>query len=279
MMWRLGEPEHKHFGFLVCSLEYCFFQYNQIISTSKLPFHNPLLMKYYTAFGIFFFRLWKLFFHLIHLVDYFAHKLYLSNTHKLHESWLGVLYAWMNGYSTLLHNIAPGKYIVIKVEYGLQLCFKTFLKKSDRKKKTTKIIIKMLMVLDFKILSLWFLIKYWRYKTLTCENNWFLLVLVKSNFAPPTPFGSVSCFVVGVDLSNYNLNSVLIHKVSYSKEYQSYLMHKADTLSTCQRSFVSFYLLNNVLCVLYVYCCIRVYVYRGPQCRLAIKLNVFTLLK
>ena len=26
----------------------------------------------------------------------------------------------MNGYSTLLHNIAPGKYIVIKVEYGLQ---------------------------------------------------------------------------------------------------------------------------------------------------------------
>ena len=29
----------------------------------------------------------------------------------------------MNGYSTLLHNIAPGKYIAIKVEYGLQLHF------------------------------------------------------------------------------------------------------------------------------------------------------------
>ena len=44
---------------------------------------------------------------------------------------LGVLYAWMNGYSTVLHNIAPGKYIVIKVEYGLQH-FKIFLSKSDR---------------------------------------------------------------------------------------------------------------------------------------------------
>ena len=118
---------------LVCSLEYRFFQYNEIISISKLHFHNPLVMKYYNAFGIFFFRLWKLSFYLIHLVDYFAHKLYLSNTHKLHGSWLGVLYAWMNGYSTLLHNIAPGKYIVIKIEYGLQLRFKIFLKKSDRK--------------------------------------------------------------------------------------------------------------------------------------------------
>ena len=67
------------------------------------------------------------------LVDYFAHILYLSNTHKLHGHWLGVLYAWMNGYDTLLHNIAPGKYIVIKVEYGLQLHFKIFLNKSDRK--------------------------------------------------------------------------------------------------------------------------------------------------
>ena len=53
----------------------------------------------------------KLSFYYIHLVDYFAHILYLSNTHK-HR----VLYAWMNGHSTLLHNIAPGKYIVIKVE-------------------------------------------------------------------------------------------------------------------------------------------------------------------
>ena len=140
------------------------------------------------------------------MIDYFAHKLYISNTHKLHVSWLGVLYTWMNGYSTLIHNIAPGKYIVIKVEYGLQLRFKIFLKKSDRKIKTTKIIIKMLMVLNLKIRSLWFLIEYWWYITLTRENNWFLNVLVGSNFATPTPFGSVSCFVVGVDLSNYNLN-------------------------------------------------------------------------
>ena len=56
----------------------------------------------------------------------------------IHGSWLGVLYAWMNGYSTLLHNIAPGKYIVIKVEYELQLRFKIFLKKSDRKKQQQK---------------------------------------------------------------------------------------------------------------------------------------------
>ena len=56
----------------------------------------------------------------------------------------------MNDYSTLLHNNAPGKYIVIKVEYGLQLHFKIFLNKSDRKKTPTKIIIKMLMILDFK---------------------------------------------------------------------------------------------------------------------------------
>ena len=66
------------------------------------------------------------------MVDYFAHILYLSNTQKLHDPCLGVLYAWIDGYSTLLHNIAPGKYIVVKVEYGLQLHFKIFLNKSDR---------------------------------------------------------------------------------------------------------------------------------------------------
>ena len=40
----------------------------------------------------------------------------------------------MNWYGTLLHNIAPGKYIVIKVEFGLQLHYKKILNKSDRKK-------------------------------------------------------------------------------------------------------------------------------------------------
>ena len=49
------------------------------------------------------------------------------------ETIIGVLYAWMSGYNTMLHNIAHGKYIVIKVGYGLQLHFKTFLNKSDRK--------------------------------------------------------------------------------------------------------------------------------------------------
>ena len=35
------------FGFLMCSLENLIFQDNEIISTSELPFHNPLVMKYY----------------------------------------------------------------------------------------------------------------------------------------------------------------------------------------------------------------------------------------
>ena len=129
----------------------------------------------------------------------------------------------MNGYSTLLHNIAPCKYIVIKVEYGLQLHFKT---NQIEKNNNNKIIIKMLVILDFKMLSLWFVIEYWWYNTLTRENNWFLNVLVKSNCATPSPFGCVSCFVVEVCLSYYNLNSFLIHQASYSKGYQWYLMHR-----------------------------------------------------
>ena len=84
------------------------------------------------------------------------------------------------------------------------------------------------MILDFKILSLWFVIEDWWYYAITCENNWFLNVLVKSNFATPNPFGSVSCFVVGICLSNYNFNSFLIHQASYSKEYQRYLMQREN---------------------------------------------------
>ena len=62
----------------------------------------------------------------------------LSNTHKLHGHRLGAFYVWMNGNSTFLHKIAPGKYIVIKVEYRLQLHFKILLNKSDRKKQQQK---------------------------------------------------------------------------------------------------------------------------------------------
>ena len=72
------------------------------------------------------------------MVDYFTPILYLSNTHKLHGPSLGVIYALVNGFSTLLHNIAPGKYIVTKVDYGLQMHFKIFPNKSDRKTTTTK---------------------------------------------------------------------------------------------------------------------------------------------
>ena len=64
---------------------------------------------------------------IIQLVDYIAHILYLSNTHIVHYS-----------YSTLVHKTAPGKYIVIKVEYGLQLHFKIFLNKSEKKNKKNK---------------------------------------------------------------------------------------------------------------------------------------------
>ena len=41
-----GRARTLAFGFLVCSLENLFFQYKEIISTSKLPFHNPLVMEY-----------------------------------------------------------------------------------------------------------------------------------------------------------------------------------------------------------------------------------------
>ena len=64
-----------------------FFQYNEIISTSTLPFHNPLVMKYYNVLA---------YFSLVYencpftKVDYFAHILYLSNTNKLNGHWLGV---------------------------------------------------------------------------------------------------------------------------------------------------------------------------------------------
>ena len=58
--------------------------------------------------------------------NYFSQILYLSNTHRLYDPLTRVPYAWMNGYSTLLHNIAPGNYIVIKVEYRLLLYFKIF---------------------------------------------------------------------------------------------------------------------------------------------------------
>ena len=104
-------------------------------------------------------------------------------------------------------------------------CTSKYFLTNQIEKTTTKIIIKMLMILDFKILSLWFVSKYWWYNTLTRENNWFLNDL-KSNFATPTPFGMVSCFVVGVCLSNYNLKMFLIHQASYSKGKQWYFMHR-----------------------------------------------------
>ena len=131
----------------------------------------------------------------------------------------------MNGYSTLLHNIAPGEYIVIKLNIDYSITSKYFLK-SDRKTTTTttNIISKMLIILDYKIISLWFVNEYWWYNTLARENNWYLNVLVKSNFATPTPLGSISCFVIEVCLYNCNLYSFLKHQASYSKVNQWYLM-------------------------------------------------------
>ena len=45
--------ESPNVRFLVCSLVNLFFQYNEIISTSKLPFHNPVVMKYYNVLAYF----------------------------------------------------------------------------------------------------------------------------------------------------------------------------------------------------------------------------------
>ena len=41
------------FGFLVCSLKNVYFQYDEIIRTSKLPFHKPLVMDNTTFLAYF----------------------------------------------------------------------------------------------------------------------------------------------------------------------------------------------------------------------------------
>ena len=105
-------------------------------------------------------------------------------------------------------------------------CTSKYILTNQIEKITTKIMIKMLMILDFKILSLWFVIDFDDLIPLHVQNSWFLNVFVKSNFSTPTPFGNVSCFVVGISLSNYNLNLFIIHQASYSNEYQWCLMHR-----------------------------------------------------
>ena len=52
-----GQARTLVLRFLACSHENLFFQYNDIISTSKFPFHNPLVIRYYNFFSILFFRL------------------------------------------------------------------------------------------------------------------------------------------------------------------------------------------------------------------------------
>ena len=49
-----GQARISAFGFLLCSLENLFFfRIIEIISTSKLPFYNPLVMKYYNVLAYF----------------------------------------------------------------------------------------------------------------------------------------------------------------------------------------------------------------------------------
>ena len=81
--------------------------------------------------------------------------LYIGNRKIFLKHHSFVLYAWMNGYSTLLHNIAPGKYIVnlSRLNMDYSSTSKYFLT-NQIEKTTTKIINEMLMILDFKILSL-----------------------------------------------------------------------------------------------------------------------------
>ena len=137
----------------------------------------------------------------------------------------------MNGYSTSLIHCCIILHQVNTLSSRLNMdysCTSKYFLTNQIEKTTSKIIITTLMILDFKILSLWFVIEVWWYNTLTRKNNWFLNVLVKSNFATLTPFGSVSCFVLGICMSNYNLNSFLIHQAPYSKKYQRYLMHREN---------------------------------------------------
>ena len=70
--------------FGVCSGIF-FFKYNDIISTSQFPFHNPLVMKYYNFFSIFFISNMKIVLLLNSVDRYFAIILYPSNTDKLHR--------------------------------------------------------------------------------------------------------------------------------------------------------------------------------------------------
>ena len=49
-MWR---ARTYAFGFLVCSLENLYFLYDEIISTSKLPFYNPLVKNITTFLAYF----------------------------------------------------------------------------------------------------------------------------------------------------------------------------------------------------------------------------------
>ena len=46
-----GRAPTLAFGFLMCSLENLFFQYNEIISISKGSFHRRLVMKYNNVFN------------------------------------------------------------------------------------------------------------------------------------------------------------------------------------------------------------------------------------
>ena len=48
-----ASPNISIWIFGVLSLKSFFFQYNEIICTSKLPFHNPLVMKYYNVLAYF----------------------------------------------------------------------------------------------------------------------------------------------------------------------------------------------------------------------------------
>ena len=48
-----GRARTFTFGFWCALSKIFFFQYKEIISTSKLPFHNPLVMKYYNVLAYF----------------------------------------------------------------------------------------------------------------------------------------------------------------------------------------------------------------------------------
>ena len=91
-------------------------------------------------------------------------------TNKLYGPRIGVLYAWMNCYGTLLHKITPGIYIVIKdrIEF---ICTEQQQKHQQQQQQQQQQKYYNINDFDFKRRPNVTLIGHWCYNTLTNETN------------------------------------------------------------------------------------------------------------